>query len=117
MKQKVGMTYIYKISSKRLKRNGWDLTLDFKKALTLDEVIALGDSQAFRFIDSIAKKNKTTRYRKKFYYYMVALIGENNKDFEYACKNGFYINHIDEDGVVKKVKYRRFVGNFNRNSK
>ena len=110
MKQKVGMTYIYKISSKRLKRDGWDLTLDFKKALTLDEVIALGDSQTFRFIDSIAKKNKTTRDRKKFYYYMVALIGENNKDFEYACKNGFYINHIDEDGVANKVRYRRFVG-------
>lgn len=106
MKQKGGMTYIYKLSSKRLKRENWELTLDFKKAIDLNEVISLGDSQAFRFIQKLTKDKN----RKQYYNYMIALVSETNKDFQYACDNGFSIKHIDKNGAKYKVKYKRFVG-------
>ena len=55
MQQKSCHRLIYKIHSKRLKRSNWDLTLDLERALieSPEDIVALSDSQALRFIDDI----------------------------------------------------------------
>ncbi len=49
---------IFKISTERLASNNWDIKLDLKLAVRLDELIDLFDNQAFRLIDIISKNHK-----------------------------------------------------------
>lgn len=55
MKQKTPLRLIYKLHSKKLKKAGWELNLPLEKAMneSPEDIISLGDSQCFRFIDSI----------------------------------------------------------------
>lgn len=55
LNQKFCHRLIYKIHSKRLKKNNWDLHLELEKALNdcPEDIVALNDSQALRFIDDI----------------------------------------------------------------
>lgn len=52
-KQKYSSKIVYKIHTKRLKRNNWNLNLTFVEAVNNKEVIKLADSQTLNFIDSI----------------------------------------------------------------
>lgn len=52
-KQQVSQRYIFKIHTSRLKRAKWDLMLPLFEARKNDEIISLGDSQMFRWIDEL----------------------------------------------------------------
>lgn len=95
MKQEAKQRLVYKISTSRLKRAKWDMKLDIETARKLEELIALSDSQMFRFIDNITK-DTSTQFKKE----VIALVSDNKIDFRRACK-GFSVNGI---------KYKRFVG-------
>lgn len=56
-KSKTQQRYIYKIESKRLKRDKWNLKLDIKQAFENDELISISDSQVLRFIYDIKNKS------------------------------------------------------------
>ena len=52
-KQQASQKYIFKISTGRLKRAKWNLTLPISEARKNDEVISLNDSQMLRWIDEL----------------------------------------------------------------
>ena len=52
-KQLVAQKYILKISTGRMKKAKWNLTLPLAEARRNDEVISLGDSQMLRWIDEL----------------------------------------------------------------
>ena len=52
-KQQSSQKYIFKITTGRLKRAKWNLTLPISEARRNDEVIALNDSQMLRWIDEL----------------------------------------------------------------
>ena len=52
-KQQASQKYIYKITTNRLKRAKWNLSLPISEARRNDEVIALNDSQMLRWIDEL----------------------------------------------------------------
>lgn len=52
-KQTTCQRYVLKIRSKRLRQEGWDMTLPLSEARRNDEVIALADSQMLRWIDEL----------------------------------------------------------------
>ena len=45
--------YVYKIHSKRFRKSNWDLNLNIQEAKITDEIVAVGESTAIRFIDQI----------------------------------------------------------------
>lgn len=55
MQQKSCHRLIYKLSSKFLKKNNWDVQIDLNTTMREhpDRVVALSESQALRFIDDI----------------------------------------------------------------
>lgn len=100
MKSLHDLRQIYKIETKRLKRNKWNLSLSYSDAQRLHEVIALGDSQLFRWIDKISKAKKP-KEAPLFQREIVAIVASTDGDFKKVCKDGFYING---------VKYKRLLG-------
>ena len=56
-KQLCSQRYIFKIPSKRLADNDWQLELTINEARNNEELIALGDSQILRFIREITNTN------------------------------------------------------------
>ena len=52
-KQQASQKYIFKVTTSRLKRAKWDLTLPIAEARKNDEIIALNDSQMLRWIDEL----------------------------------------------------------------
>lgn len=100
MKSLHDLRQIYKIETKRLKRNKWNLTLSYNDAQRLHEVIALGDSQLFRWIDELSKAKKP-KEAPLFQREIVAVVASTDGDFKKICKDGFYINGI---------KYKRLLG-------
>ncbi len=52
-KQKVSQKYILKVSTSRLKKAKWDLTLPIVEARRNEEIISLNDSQMLRWIDEL----------------------------------------------------------------
>lgn len=50
-KQLACLKYIYKIHSRRLRENKWDLALPLSEARRNDELISIGDNQILRWID------------------------------------------------------------------
>ena len=52
-KQQAAQRYIFKISTSRLKKAKWNLTLPLSEARANDEVISLNDSQMLRWIDEL----------------------------------------------------------------
>lgn len=94
MEQKTKQRLIYKINTDRLKRAKWNMSLDIETARKLDEVVALSDSQTFRFIEAIT--GDTSQFKKD----IVAIVSNNKTEFRRACK-GFTLNGI---------KFKRFEG-------
>lgn len=52
-KQQVAQKYIFKISTARLKKAGWNLTLSLSDARANSEIVSIGDSQVLRWIDEL----------------------------------------------------------------
>ena len=52
-KQQSAQKYIFKISTSRLKKAKWDLSLSLSEARRNDEIISLNDSQMLRWIDEL----------------------------------------------------------------
>lgn len=52
-KQKVLQRFIFKISTDRLKKAGWELTLSLRDARRNGEIVSLSDSQMLRWIDEL----------------------------------------------------------------
>lgn len=53
LRQKVSQRFVFKIHSKRLRDNKWDLNLSLKDARANGEIISLADSQMLRWIDEL----------------------------------------------------------------
>lgn len=94
MEQTTKQRLIYKINTDRLKRAKWNMSLNIDTARKLDEVIALADSQMFRFIEDMT--SDYDQFKKD----VIAVVSNNKTEFRRACK-GFSING---------VKFYRFVG-------
>jgi len=96
---KVPQYEIFKIGTKKLKYNNWDLTISKKEAFLLDEMIALFEAQEFRLIAKILNKpiNKID-----FSKYIMSVVIDSPNDFRRATsKKGIIVNDIT---------YKRFVG-------
>ena len=108
MKQITSQKYIYKINSKRLADSKYDLTLESDKTeQEMNNVIALGDNQVFRFLDEICNTgivhniDVDKEISKKCYKdLLVEIVFDSEKHFKRACQ-GFKINGIS---------YKRLLG-------
>jgi hypothetical protein len=88
---------IFKISTQRLKINNWDIKLDYKLAVRMDELIDLFDNQAFRLLDDITGKHKVN-------------LTDTVLAVEISCK-GDYNRATSSKGVyVNGIKFEWFVG-------
>ena len=102
---KVSQYKIFKIESVRFRNSDWNLSLDIKEAMELNEVISLFDSQLFELIRIITFKNGLEPNVNSIDYtkYLMSLVISKDKtkgDFYRAC-DGFILNGI---------KFKRFVG-------
>lgn len=87
---------VFKISTTRLRNANWDLELSYEKAVQLDEVIFLFDSQMFRLIEQIRGGSIDSLKE------VVSVEIQNKKDFNRVTNStGFKLNGIT---------YKRFVG-------
>ena len=96
---KVSQYKIFKIGTKKLKYNNWNLNITKKEAFLLDEIIELFEGQEFRLIAQILDKpiNEID-----FSKYIISIIIDSPGDFSRATsKKGLTVNGIT---------YRRFVG-------
>src|SRR5574344_676302 len=96
---------IFTIESVRFRNSNWDLKIDKKRAMDLEEIVSLFDSQLFELIRNIVIEKEleldidNIDYTK---YLMSLVISRDNvkKDFYRACE-GFLLNG---------TKFKRFVG-------
>ena len=96
---KVPQYEIFKIGTKKLKYNNWNLTISKKEAFLLDEIIALFEAQEFRLIAQILNKPIN---RIDFSKYLLSVVIDSPGHFRRATsRNGI---------IVNGVKYKRFVG-------
>ena len=103
MKQLSELKQIVKIETKRLKKSNWDLKVDKKELLQRQEVVALGDSQLFRWLDELT----VDEHQCSFKNYIVAVVSNGKTDFKRACRgfrfNGYeYVRLLGTTGGVKK---------------
>lgn len=96
---KVPQYEIFKIGTKKLKYNNWDLTISKKEAFLLDEIIALFEAQEFRLISKILNVpiNKID-----FSKYIMSVVVDSPGDFRRATST--------KGIVVNGVTFKRFVG-------
>ena len=79
---------IFKISTERLASNNWDIKLDQKLAVRLDELVDLFDNQSFRLLDIIFKAYKSNLTDK-----VLAVEISKKKDYARATSpKGIYVN-------------------------
>lgn len=79
---------IFKISTERLASNNWDIKLDQKLAVRLDELVDLFDNQSFRLLDIISKAYKSNLTDK-----VLAVEISKKKDYARAISpKGIYVN-------------------------
>lgn len=96
---KVPQYKIFKIGTKKLKYNNWNLNISKKEAFLLDEIIALFEAQEFRLIAKILDKpiNKID-----FSEYIMSVVIDSPVDFRRATSQAGI--------VVNGITYKRFVG-------
>ena len=90
---------IFKLGTKKLKYNNWNLNISKRDAFPLNETIALFEAQEFRLIAKILNKpiNKID-----FSKYIMSVVIDSPSDFNRATsKKGIIVNGIT---------YKRFVG-------
>jgi hypothetical protein len=96
---KVPQYEIFKIGTKKLKYNNWNLTINKDEAFVLGETVSLFEAQEFRLIANIL--NKPIR-KIDFSKYIMSVVIDNPGDFSRATnKKGI---------VVNGITYKRFVG-------
>ena len=103
MKSLSDLKQIVKIETKRLKKSNWNLTVSKKELLQRQEVVALGDSQLFRWLDELTVEEKQGSFKN----YLVAIVANGKTDFRRACRgfmfNGYeYTRLLGTTGGVKK---------------
>lgn len=62
LKVKRPQRHIFKIESKRFRRNGWRLNIETEEALNNNEIVQVGESQIFRMIDLVKFSNSDKTY-------------------------------------------------------
>ncbi|MFD3258791.1 hypothetical protein ACE3MQ_09295 [Paenibacillus lentus] len=61
-KHSASLKYVYKIRSSRLRKAKWNLTLSIEEAMRNEEIVALADSTALRFISEIEHRENQDPY-------------------------------------------------------
>lgn len=90
---------IFKISTERLASNNWDIKLDQKLAVRLDELVDLFDNQSFRLLDIISKAYKSNLTDK-----VLAVEISKKKDYARATSpKGIYVNGFNFQWFVGTV--------------
>lgn len=103
MKSLSDLKQIVKIETKRLKKSNWNLTVSKKELLQRQEVVALGDSQLFRWLDELTVEEKQGSFKN----YLVAIVANGKTDFRRACRGFMFNGHeytrlLGTTGGVKK---------------
>lgn len=95
---------VYKIGTDILKMSNWDLQITKDKAMSLNMLVSLFDSQMFDLIRQILKERNMPIPNKDYTKYVFSLVNDgknkSSKDFKRALK-GFKVNGIE---------FKRFVG-------
>lgn len=95
---------VFKIGTDILKMANWNLTISKDKAMSLNMLVSLFDSQMFDLIQQILRERKIKVPHKDYTKYVMSVVndGKNKtkKDFKRAIK-GFKVNGIE---------FKRFVG-------
>ena len=90
---------VFKIGTDILKMANWNLTISKDKAMSLNMLVSLFDSQMFDLIQQILRERKIKVPHKDYTKYVMSVVndGKNKtkKDFKRAIK-GFKVNGIDE---------------------
>lgn len=99
----LGLRQIVKIETRRFKKANWDLTVSKGELLKRQEIVALGDSQLFRWLNKIVEDENQGDFKD----YLIAVVSNSKTDFKRACK-GFkfngkeYVRLLGTTGGVKK---------------
>lgn len=95
---------VFKIGTDILKMSNWDLRISKDKAMSLNMLISLFDSQMFELIKQILEERGERIPKKDYTRYVISVVndgkGKNKKDFKRALK-GFKVNGVE---------FKRFVG-------
>lgn len=95
---------VFKIGTDILKMSNWDLNISKDKAMSLNMLVSLFDSQMFELIRQILEERNLNIPKKDYTRYVISVVndgkGKNKKDFKRALK-GFKVNGVE---------FKRFVG-------
>ena len=95
---------VFKIGTDILKMSNWDLHISKDKAMSLNMLVSLFDSQMFELIRQILAERNINIPKKDYTKYVISIVndgkGKNKKDFKRALK-GFKVNGVE---------FKRFVG-------
>jgi hypothetical protein len=95
---------IFKIGTDMLKMNDWDLKLSKDKAMSLNLLVSLFDSQMFDLIRQILEERGINPPKKDYTRYVMSVVNDGKKrcrkDFKRALQ-GFKVNGVE---------FKRFVG-------
>lgn len=95
---------VFKIGTDILKMSNWNLSISKDKAMSLNMLVSLFDSQMFELIKQILKERGEKIPKKDYTRYVISVVndgkGKNKKDFKRALK-GFKVNGVE---------FKRFVG-------
>ena len=95
---------VFKIGTDMLKMNNWDLQISKDKAMSLNLLVSLFDSQMFDLINQILKERGINPPKKDYTRYVMSVVNDGKKkckkDFKRAL-DGFKVNGIE---------FKRFVG-------
>lgn len=99
----LGLRQIVKIETRRLKKANWDLTVSKEELLKRQEIVPLGDSQLFRWLNKMVEEENQGDFKD----YLIAVVSNSKTDFKRACKrfkfNGKeYVRLVGTTGGVKK---------------
>ena len=95
---------VFKIGTDMLKMNNWDLTISKDKAMSLNLLVSLFDSQMFDLINQILKERGIKPPKRDYTRYVMSVVNDGKK----RCKKDF--KRALEGFKVNGVEFKRFVG-------
>jgi hypothetical protein len=95
---------VFKIGTDMLKMNDWDLTLSKDKAMSLNLLVSLFDSQMFDLINQILTERGIRPPKKDYTRYVMSVVNDGKK----RCKRDF--KRALQGFKVNGVEFKRFVG-------
>jgi len=95
---------VFKIGTDMLKMNDWDLTLSKDKAMSLNLLVSLFDSQMFDLINQILTERGIRPPKKDYTRYVISVVNDGKK----RCKRDF--KRALQGFKVNGVEFKRFVG-------